>query len=514
MAGNNLSLKAGTVCATCNNPDPCLHTINISGFDKKTHIWPEENNIHLKLLDSGKGVSGTILVEGKCSDEHCPESKLVSENEEIKILASAPTPVTLYYKQRSAQAESDVTVNPIWHYINDLTLPGDAIGTPKHYDLVIDSCTGKAIHSKIDVYPTVELRATLGFSYELKGEERSIKERRDEQIAARKKMEDVKPKNGAKLRNGWTLNTDQFKITEQRSVTVDYGLKISNNDFSHKFAEITRNTKKFKSLEQISKIDKFVSNIRNHLLPDPDAKDSRKYRTLSMNVEPINMGVSYAYQRLSDIDATHYIGYYASPFLALKLKIDLIQLIATYCKVDSIANKCRTYLAEGGNSLECYLQLTTSLHIVLGAAYKEDVWSFSAGKENKFAVGLEGVVSLSFKTKVLFVEVALKASAALKTEIGMKLDQHENGIDLVGYHDGIVAEVALAADVKKRGEFDPSIEIKDKSGYKHKIVLAAPLKESESKMRINLFGKERIISERQISRAQPWAMGYNSKSEM
>ncbi|WP_245929686.1 hypothetical protein [Brenneria roseae] len=86
----------------------------------------------------------------------------------------------------------------------------------------------------------------------------------------------------------------------------------------------------------------------------------------------------------------------------------------------------------------------------------------------------------------------------LKTEAGFKLDQHNDGIDLVGYHDGVVAEVTLLVDVKeggKRKEVKSSIS---KYTYKNRTVLGAPLKESESPMRINLFGKERSLTKPKV----------------
>ncbi|GAB7211999.1 hypothetical protein [Dickeya oryzae] len=93
----------------------------------------------------------------------------------------------MYYKKPSDQAEVNPQVGSIWSYLDSIILPSDAIDAPHHYDLVTQGCTGKAIYAQIDVYPTIELRAVIGFSYELKGKERSWKERRDEQIAARKK---------------------------------------------------------------------------------------------------------------------------------------------------------------------------------------------------------------------------------------------------------------------------------------------------------------------------------------
>lgn len=196
----------------------------------------------------------------------------------------------------------------------------------------------------------------------------------------------------------------------------------------------------------------------------------------------------------------------------MSMKIDLIQLLAAYCKVERIAAKCREYIAKGGSFLECYIKLTAELHFSVGAAYKQAQWTFTPEDDNnKLAFLLEGVVSTAFETKVLFVEIALKAEGRLKTETGMKLDPHDKGIDLVGYHDGIKAEVALLADVKEDGSRKDKNSSNRSYSYKSTTELAGPLDADKSAMRVNLFGKERVIEKPKVIPAQPWAMGSNPR---
>ncbi|WP_264650692.1 hypothetical protein [Candidatus Symbiopectobacterium sp. NZEC151] len=516
MSEGKISLAAGSACANCNNPDPCTYEITLDAFDEKTHVWPVEKNIRLKVLDGGTGSQGTIKIEGKCEKPTCPQATLESGNEKIALKKGVPNPITLYYKKPADSEQADLPVDPIWSYFNRIHLPSDAIATPHRYQLITQGCTGKASYAQIEVYPEVELRAVIGFSYELAGRERTWKERRDEQIAARKKMENTLPKNGNKLRSGWTLHTDQFQITQEQKLNVEYGLKIGGTEYSATFAELTRNkVKTVKTLEQIGKVERFLSNINQYLLPDPDPKKkgTREYRLFDFSVEPINLGVSYAYQCKDSVDdATHYMGLYAAPFLSMSMKIDLIQLLAAYCKIDRIAAKCREYIEKGGSSLECYIKLTAELHFSVGAAYKQAQWTFTPEDDNnKLAFLLEGVISTAFETKVLFVEVALKALGVLKTEAGMKLDPHAEGIDLVGYHDGIKAEVALMADFKSSPDRGVKGDTDDEYSYKSTTELAGPLDADQSAMRVNLFGKERVIEKPKVIPAEPWAMGSNPK---
>jgi hypothetical protein len=79
------------------------------------------------------------------------------------------------------------------------------------------------------------------------------------------------------------------------------------------------------------------------------------------------------------------------------------------------------------------------------------------GAENELSLTLKGVVSAAFKTEVLFIEIALKLEGEVKTEAGFKLDQHDDGLDLVGYHDGIKAKLAVMADIE-RSDDGPDID--------------------------------------------------------
>lgn len=512
MNEKNISVTAGSACVSCDNPDPCITQITVTGFDKDEHIWPVEKKIILDILDDGEGKKGYINVEGKCDEPGCPRPTLESKNEMISFKAKENKEFTLYYKKKSDQAEPQSPLDSVLPYLEQIILPSDAVDSPHTYKLITEACTGKASYVQLNVYPALEVRIAVGFSYIVEGKERSWKERRDEQKTAREKMENTKPKNGNKLRAGWTLATAQFEIANSIPLNIKYGLKIAGVEMEKKFSESTKKIRKVKSLEHINKIEKFLSNIQNNLLPDPDSKRNRKYNIFEMSIQPINIDLSYAYQRTSSYnDATHFSGFYASPFMSSELKMDLISLIATYCKVDSVAKKCRQYIEDGGDVLECYLQLTTEIHLSVGTAYTKGEWTFDAGSDNKLGFTLEGVVSLAFNTEVLFVEAALKIEGKLKTEAGFKLDQHDDGIDLVGYHDGIRAELALMADFDRSGDIDGH-EIDDTSNkfsYQGGWILAAPLKESESSVRVNLFGKQRVIPERQVTPASPWAMGSN-----
>ncbi|NHB98818.1 hypothetical protein C5470_21940, partial [Photorhabdus stackebrandtii] len=159
--------------------------------------------------------------------------------------------------------------------------------------------------------------------------------------------------------------------------------------------------------------------------------------------------------------------------------------------------------------LECCIILTCNLSFQLGAAYKQKQWTFDAGDKNDLKLSLAGKINAAFKTHIMIMEIAMSAGGVIKTAAGFKLDQHDGGIDLAGYHDGIVAEIAVAAEAEADGKKKSIVKVKKK----WKWVIADPLKASESPLRINLIGEERPIVQPEIvpgAETASWEMSYDS----
>lgn len=511
------SVDAGTACATCNTPDPCIHEVALD-FDKQHQVWPVKPMLSMDLLDKGKGASGSIKITTKCNKAASHSAVLESEKFSKKVALNKPEEVTLFYKE---QDQSLVATMPsIWSYLSNIANPTDLFSDGKRYDLVVNGCEGRGNYATIRVLPSVEFTYSVAFTYAFSHKERTIKERRDEQIKARQAMENVKPKNGNKLRSGWQTHTDKFSLTQTTALEFTYALIIQGENYSAKYAEKNKTKSTTNTLDAVSRIDKLLSNSQKYLLPAPKSTGTQQYTIAELKVDPMNVGVAYAYSRLDTVaSSTHFIGFNAAPFLGLTGKLDLLQLAAAYCKIDAFADKCRQALKRknAGDKnyleIECCILLKCTLSFRFGAALKQDIWTFDAGKNNDLKFSLEGKVNAAFKTKVMIMEVALNASGTFKTAAGFKLDQHDDGIDLVGYHDGILAEVEFSADVSWKDEDSKHQE--DSSGYgvkkKDRWQVAAPLKESESALRVNLIGKERPIVKPKVIPGEPWAMGSNPK---
>lgn len=511
MSSDNLSLKAGTVCATCNNPDPCLHTITVDGFDKKTHIWPEEKQIHLTLLDDGKGCDGTIKIESKCGKPDCPQGTLEHENDIVTLQNGVPTPATVYFKKPTDIYAPPLEIEPLWEYLDNIALPTDMFSDPKRYNVITQGCYECANYVVMDVYPTVEFQFGVGFSYEETGRERTWKERTSERIAARKNMKNTLPKNKNNLRNGWTIHTDQFEIAQEYKINADFQLSVGGFEYSKEVAYATKKVKTFKLFEHISKIKKIISNIGNNLLMDKSSKiPIRKFLPVEVNLAPIQIGVAYAYQRVESIrDASHFMGFVAAPLLKTDLKINILPLIALISRNPRVIEKCKALI--DAKAIDFYILLGLDLNVSIGATYQNKTWDFFEPNGDVFTGNVNGnegsrlhgkivsMLNVHYEREVAWSEVSFKfqadASGKVMTAFGIALDHHKKGLDLVCYHDGIVLEFGFSSElaIESRRRRKP-INFDKKGSVTEKIVLGMPVEVEKSPMRVSLFGEARELA--------------------
>ncbi|CAQ82350.1 MULTISPECIES: hypothetical protein [Photorhabdus] len=497
MTKQRISPPAGSACMTCNNPNPCLCEVSVT-FEKKTQVWPKKPSINMNLVDNGKGQIGTIKITEKC-DHAKHQAKLHGGPKEKTLKFNTPEKVTLFYKEELKSIDIQNGLKSVASYLSNIANPTDMYKAPRYYKLEIKACTGSRKYATIAVYPSVRFMVSVGFSFNLSYDKRSIKERRDEQIKARQAMENVKPKNGNKLRKGWTTRTDEFSLTRETKLKVEYALTVQDKDYSTSFINTKQAKETRKDLDAISLAEKLLGYTKKYLVPAPGSKGkaSQNYELLNLKLTPSNIGLAYAYDRTTSVeDSTHFVGFYAAPLMGMTAKLDLIQLGATYCKIEFLAAKFRQALERKNANdknyleLECCLIVTCDLSFQLGAAYKSKQWTFDAGNKNNLKLSLEGKVSAAFKQKILIVEIALNAKGTIKTAAGFQFDQHNKGIDLVGYHNGITAEIELSADAEIGRKKKASKKAKNKWTW----VIADPLKASESPLRINVLGKERPIT--------------------
>lgn len=518
------SSTAGKACVECGIPDPCLMDV-VTAFpeNKEHHTWSKEGTVHFDLLDEGEGCNGTITIESKCDKNGCPEVWLEENKEGTSESLSSdgkPNKVILYYGGEKKESSVVDSFRSPWEYLSSITQPGDIFDEPAHYAVIANGCYECGRYVEIDVYPTIEIRFTVGLSYALisSHRERTIKERRDEQIKSRQAMDNTQPKNKNKLRDGWTYKSAQFELMNKTALNVDFGVKICNVEFTHEYEEEIKKLRRTKALEQLNRADQLINNLNTYFAPDPESENkTREYSIFSFNAEPLKIGVSYAYQFTDIIEGPcHYFGLYGKPFLEAKLKFDIIQFICAYCKIDTLVGKCRDYLKKHGTSVECYIEVAPGVNLNIGAAYskKDDKWTFKILKENQLYLGIKGVVSATFEAEVFVVELRAEAEATIGAAAGFALDEHDNGLDLVLYHDGIKGTFKFSADIGYKvgkNKKDKSLS-ETNNNAEEEWQLSSPLKTEDSPLRINLYGKERITSHSVITppaHFEPWAMGSN-----
>jgi hypothetical protein len=516
------SSTAGKACVDCGIPDPCILDV-ITDFpeNKEKHTYLKEGVARFKLLDKGYGCKGIINIICQCgkTGEHDAWLEEASENHTQKLkLDGSPNNVTLHYNGQKSETNIIDAFRSPWEYLSSITTPFDVFDEPAQYNVMIDGCYQCGRYVEIDVHPIIEIRFTTGFSYDITSSkrERTIKERRDERIKSREAMNDTKPKNKNKLRDGWTNTTAEFEWSNKTALTVEFGVKIGNIEYTHKYEEEIKKLRQIKTLEQLRRVDTLVENINKYFAPDPENKENtRKYSLFSAKIEPTKIGISYAYQYIDIKDGPcHFYGLMGKPFLEAKFKFDIISFICAYCKIETLVNRCREYLSKHGASVECYIEISTGININLGAVYaeKDSAWDFNIPKKNQIYLGLKGVVSATFETEVFVVKLTANTKATIGAVAGFELDPHNDGLDLALYHDGIKGTFEFMADISFSGKDEDITKPKTENRVKEEWLLCTPLKASNSPLRINLYGKMRPLSKPEVTSPapiKPWAMGTN-----
>ncbi|TQI79678.1 hypothetical protein FHU10_0223 [Serratia fonticola] len=511
-----ISTRAGSPLCDCDTPDSCVHKVVLSdGQISKT--YPIDPLPSLVVYDGGKGVDVKITIEEKCSKSGCPQAKLqypVNNVVEEKPLHNAQVNnEKLYYNPQTSSDKLEYwkKITPFEYFANAVN-PMDLFQAPHEYLVVTTGCHSCDVRGKINVYPTTGFYIETGFSYEFSSGTRGVKERRDERIKDNKEMRQGKtlPQDRNQLRNGWTLYTDAFYVNRQVKLDVSFKLMIAGKDYSKEISTgLWKKRTTSKKLETISKMETLLTGMETYLMPSPDSMGkSRAYPVASLNVKPLNAGLCYSYRcDDSSIGPSHFFGVTASPFFGAKFKIDLIQVIAAYCKIDIIVSEMRKVLARRSEydtfsaDVDCYLEISGDVHLKIGALHQQEKWSFYYDEGNKLEFGLIGHISAAIRTKVMIAEIALDAKGEMETKGRFELDDNDGkGLDLVAAHDGISASLELKAEASidkarpgKRKVKKDKVE-NSLFNMKKNFIIAKKLETKQSACRVNLFGQSRMVA--------------------
>ncbi|HHQ4308440.1 TPA: hypothetical protein ACSP7Y_004489 [Serratia fonticola] len=508
-----ISTRAGSPLCDCDTPDPCVHKVVLSdGQISKT--YPIDPLPSLVVYDGGEGVDVEITIEGKCSKPACPQAKLQYPVNNIvnekPLNNSQVNKEKVYYKPQTSGDELEYwqKITPFEYFANAVN-PMDLFQAPHEYSVVTTGCYSCDIRGKIDVYPASAFYIETGFSYEYDSGSRSVKERRDEQIKNNKRMREGRtlPQDRNRLRNGWTLDTDAFYVSQEVKLDVSFKLEIAGKDYSKEIsANVWKKRTTSRSLETISKMKTLLTGMEKYLMPSPENGGStRAYPVASLTLLPLNAGLCYSYRcDDSTIGPSHFFGVTAAPFFGAKFKIDLIQVIAAYCKVDAIVSEMRKVMAKRSEDdtfsadVDCYLEISGDVHLKIGALHQQEKWNFYHDEGNKLEFGLVGHISAAIKTKVLIAEIALDAKAEIETKGRFELDDNDGkGLDLVAAHDGISAILMLKAELTIDGGILDSAPQPDEPlsiDHEKTFVIADKLETKQSACRVNLFGQSRMVA--------------------
>lgn len=121
-------------------------------------------------------------------------------------------------------------------------------------------------------------------------------------------------------------------------------------------------------------------------------------------------------------------------------------------------------------------------------------------------------MSATFEAEVFVVKLTANTKATIGAVAGFELDPHNDGLDLALYHDGIKGTFEFMADISYDSTDNKNKTSKKQNQVKEEWLLCAPLKASNSPLRINLYGNMRPLTKPAVTSpapVKPWAMGTN-----
>lgn len=219
----------------------------------------------------------------------------------------------------------------------------------------------------------------------------------------------------------------------------------------------------------ILKVSQIINDIETKLLYQQKGKltpFADKYPIFSFDFSDIEIGLTFFMENVTQRDSARLVcALEGKPFWGGSFKINVLQVLALYGgkALSSGISKLREALEErkkGKDKFSAGIDITFSfaVHCFVGMAQTPDKQQeFAIDGDNKFEVGFEADAGAYIKANVLFLEACFEFHLRFETKGALALDAHDDGIDLVLCHDGIVLKFQFTADVSILGGDDDAV---------------------------------------------------------
>ncbi|MDC9604094.1 hypothetical protein [Xenorhabdus griffiniae] len=536
------STKAGSAVCGCDNPDDCTHKIDIKLGDKtisyKQSWFPQHffyvldaplttfEYVNELPKEEKPKVSVELSSISKGCISHnpdCPIGNLFDEKHHSIAQFSPKKPYKgklIYHK--SNQDFLEIEQGPFSVLARFLKKDFHTNIKKQHYAIRVDECSGKPLVKKeysgiekmlfmvlgektvlnSNIYLVTKEKQEIDLIFKAK---KDIEEFTDQQRRRQQTQVNREQGLGHRRHRGWTQNTTRYQVTN--ALTVEGTIKLQKGSASRTWTQTLQKEFK-KNKNEIKPIESFVQGVGKITNVLSVGHDSDKFKILKMDLIYPSIKIHGEHELSHDNNFQLYSKFgaeiVAAPLIGLELRVDVLQIVAAYFKVERVLSSLReagqlheekVKKGENGAYIGAQLDLilTGELNVKFGwESDKKGDWSFKKDSVLETGFGIKAETNIRGGVSYYAIYGYVDATAKAEAKLLAALESKPKSLDLVFYHDGIKAMVDLsfAFGVGKKksrnGEFKSTTNIERKKGVGNEWVFQKPLSKDKSSYRISL----------------------------
>ncbi|UJZ94780.1 hypothetical protein IHC87_05255 [Photobacterium damselae subsp. damselae] len=468
---------------SCDARADCIHTVTLSSssFSKVYQYTQCSFTQDIYTVDkdgNGIDVSVSIIKKNKQSAclPRCGSGVIFNDFGDgfYNPLNEGMNNVTLKYRGKES-------VPSAIEFINAIVLADKFAIKPSDYRLQVFECAGRFENEKlfysqsgvvynntsgglnvvdtvIHVYPEASFSVNLTLSYTGSTSTYTDEERKQARAEQNTNRKASKQKDLRNAHKGWTKYTPEFKQENELKVEGESQYTFGNKTEKYKEELFSKKTKKDKYT--LSVIDKSFDTIGKFSSMLTSGKESFKLIETKIKPPCIKLNGSGTFNpKHEQYNIDKKLTVELSPLIGMSVTLDLIQALAAYCKVDSIMELVRDDLSckereSNCADLKCNLVAESNINTTFDIKTENNI------KDIEFAGVAKGEVifkldsNLSVKYNVWVVSGVFEVGANVIAKGYTEFQKIGDDIELVFYHDGVVAMVNMKYKYELNNEND------------------------------------------------------------
>ncbi|MCL9783458.1 hypothetical protein M9194_18690 [Vibrio sp. S4M6] len=364
------------------------------------------------------------------------------------------------------------------------------------------------IDTAVHVYPKVTFKCGVKINFDGGIEERTDKERRDEQIENYKAQDKTKERSTKKMRKGWRNGTKELTTNKSISWNATSTLEVSgqspiefqSRDFKKDFI-----SKKNKSeLTLLDKPLKVIDSIKSLLKTGDDPRDKFPLLEIKTLLPSISIDGKRELQPYKDsyyLNKQFSLGF--SPLIGASITLDLLSALADYLHAGDLVSAARESISCETNAtncadIKCILLASFVLNFKIDIDNKnnpsENAFNYNLNPDLKINLALES--NLSAKYKYWIASGVFTANANVEACGHFNIEKNHDHLTLVLSRDAVTAKISEKykqyvgksnTDKKERTHAEKTEKYLYSQSKSYNWTLLDALPEEQSDYRVNFY---------------------------